>query len=347
MIAFFLLNHRLHALGDLAAAVTLITGIAVGHSFVIFAFGTGSDLQFYFTLAGFALFLIGVENMRVFLTLYAIGFTALLTSVLFAPEAGFVIPGDIAYRRDLAIEAAINTFVMNGVLIGIALVSLHRAEQRSEALLNTILPDRIVERLREDPGRRIADRVENCSILFMDLVGFTEAAGPLEPDEVVAYLDGIFSIFDDACRHHGVDKIKTIGDSYMAVGGLDTASEEGARGIGLLALDFLRVIETAPRLGSRQMKARIGIHAGPVTAGIIGGTRVSYDVWGDSVNIASRLESHGLPGRIHVSDAYHRHASPWFDFQPRGRVEIKSLGALETYLLAGRSEAGGPRPEKR
>ena len=340
MIVFFLLIHRLHAFGDLTAAITLISGIAIGHCFVVFALGTASDLHFYFTLAGFTLVLVGVENFRVFAALYALGLAALLISLFLAPEAGFVLPGDEELRRGLAREAALNAYIMNGVLIGIALVALYRAEQRSEALLNTILPVRIVKRLEDSQDFHIADRVDDCSILFVDLVGFTEAAGRLQPDEVVAYLDNLFRTFDAACFRHHVDKIKTIGDSYMAVGGLDTGPNEGARGIGLLALDCLDVIRSAPTLGSARLDARIGIHCGPVTAGIIGDTRVSYDVWGDSVNIASRLESHGVPGHIHVSDAYREHAGAWFDFEPRGAVEIRSVGALETYMLVRQSGLG-------
>ncbi|HSM43036.1 MAG TPA: adenylate/guanylate cyclase domain-containing protein [Afifellaceae bacterium] len=343
MIAFFLLNHRLHAFGDLVAAVTLITGIAVGHCFVVFALGTSSDLHFYFTLAGFTLVLVGVENFRVFTALYALGLAALLVSLLIAPDVGFAIPDDAEFRLSLARGAALNTYVMNGVLIGLILLALHRAEQRSEDLLNTILPMRIVRRLEDSPDFHIADRVDDCSILFVDLVGFTEAAGRLQPEEVVTYLDDLFRTFDAACFRYHVDKIKTIGDSYMAVGGLDTGPNEGARGVGLLALECMNVIHRAPKLGDARLDARIGIHCGPVTAGIIGDTRVSYDVWGDSVNIASRLESHGVPGRIHVSEAYREHAGAWFEFEPRGTVEIRSLGAQETFLLLRQSGFGAQR----
>ena len=330
---YFLFIHRLHRYGDLVAAIALIVGIAIGHSFVVFALGTSSDLHFYFTLAGFVLFLVGVDNIRVFIALYFMVFAFLFLALFYATEAGFVLPEDIALRQRLSFEAAINTYVMNGVLIASALISLHFAEARSEALLANILPRRIVDRLKSSSDRRIADRIEGCSILFVDLVGFTDAARQLQPEDVVAYLDSIFSTFDRACEKHGVEKIKTIGDSYMAVGGLEGRPEDGALNVGMLALDCLRKLAAEPNLGRHRMAIRLGIHTGPVTAGIIGENRVSYDVWGNSVNIASRMESHGIPGHIHVTEDYRAIADPWFEFEPRDPIEIRNVGKAETYFL--------------
>ena len=133
----------------------------------------------------------------------------------------------------------------------------------------------------------------------------------------------------------GVDKIKTIGDSYMAVGGLSGDPIQGSRAIGLLALEVLDIIGTAPELGEAKLQMRAGIHAGPVTAGVIGDVRMAYDVWGDTVNVASRMESHGVPGRIHVSAAYRDLAASHFEFEPRGEIEMKSLGVHTTYFLIG------------
>ncbi len=334
LIFFFaILNHRLHAYGDRVAAVTLIIGVALGHLFVVFAFGTASDLQFYFALAVFIFFLLGVENLRICLTLYAACFVALMAVLMFVPPDGFVLPADTALRRSLAVEAAVTAFLMNGLLFAFALTAQHRAEERSEALLTSLLPKRIAERLKLSPDGRIADRAENCSVLFLDLVGFTQATHELEPGHVVAYLDAIFSRLDAACERLGIDKIKTIGDSYMAVGGLSGDPIEGARAIGLLALEFLDILEASPELGRSKLGVRAGIHAGPVTAGVIGDLRMAYDVWGDTVNVASRLESHGVPGRIHVSAAYRDLAHPHFEFTPRGEIEMKGVGVYATYFL--------------
>jgi adenylate cyclase len=195
----------------------------------VFAFGTASDLHFYFALAGFVLFLVGVENFKVFLALYAANFAALLVAFVFVPENGFVLPSDSELRHSLSIEAAMNAYLMNGLLFSFALTAQYRAEERAEALLTSILPQRIAERLKVSPDGRIADRAESCSVLFVDLVGFTEASRKLDPGQVVAYLDTIFSQLDAACERLRVDKIKTIGDCYMAVGGL---SEDPFQGPG-------------------------------------------------------------------------------------------------------------------
>lgn len=344
VFAFCVLNHRLHAFGDLVAATTLIVGVVIGHLFVVFAFGTASDLQFYFTLAGFVLFIVGVENFRVFLALYAVNFAALLITFVFVPENGFVLPADSELRRSLSIEAAMNAYLITGLLFSFALTAQYRAEERSEALLTSILPKRIAERLKEAPDGRIADQAERCSVLFVDLVGFTAASREVEPGEIVAYLDTVFSRLDAACERLGVDKIKTIGDSYMAVGGLSGDPLQGARAIGLLALELLDIIETAPTLGDAKLQMRAGIHSGPVTAGVIGNARMTYDLWGDTVNVASRMELHGVPGRIHVSAAYKDLTAVHFEFEPRGQIEMKSVGLHATYFLLGALPSGAQTP---
>jgi adenylate cyclase len=344
VFVFCALNHRLHAFGDLVAATTLIVGVVIGHLFVVFALGTASDLQFYFTLAGFVLFIVGVENFRVFLALYAVNFAALLVTFIFVPENGFVLPGDSELRRNLSIEAAMNAYLINGLLFSFALTAQYRAEERSEALLTSILPKRIAERLKVAPDGRIADQAERCSVLFIDLVGFTAASRELEPGQVVAYLDTIFSRLDAACERLGVEKIKTIGDSYMAVGGLSGDPLQGARAIGLLALELLDIIENAPTLGDAKLQMRAGIHSGPVTAGVIGNARMTYDLWGDTVNVASRMESHGVPGRIHVSAAYKDLTASHFEFEPRGQIEMKSVGVHATYFLLGALPSGAQAP---
>ena len=343
IVVFCALNHLLHVFGDLVAATTLILGAAIGHLFVVFAFGTASDLHFYFTLAGFVLFLVGVENFRLFLALYALALGALLITFVFVPANGYLLPGDSELRRSLAIEAAMNAYLINGLLFSFALTAQYRAEERSEALLTAILPKRIAERLKVSPDGRIADQAEGCSVLFLDLVGFTEASRDLEPGQVVAYLDTIFSQLDAACQRLCVDKIKTIGDCYMAVGGLSGDPLQGSRAIGLLALEFLEIIASAPKLGGAKLQMRAGVHAGPVTAGVIGDARMTYDIWGDTVNVAARMESHGLPGRIHASAAFKELAGSHFAFEPRGEIEMKSLGVHATYFLTAALSSDPPR----
>jgi len=197
-----------------------------------------------------------------------------------------------------------------------------------------MMPPAIAERLKSGE-ERIADRIEMLSVMFADLAGFTEAAHDLAPEQVVEFLDGLVRVCDSLCERYGVDKIKTIGDSYMAAAGFDGRQAAGAHAIGQLALAMMDEIARQPSLGGRKLRLRIGIHCGPATAGVIGDTRFSYDVWGDAVNTASRMESYGEPGRIQVSEAFRDLSADQFVFEERGATDIKGLGATRTYFLVG------------
>jgi adenylate cyclase len=236
----------------------------------------------------------------------------------------------------------INMIILIAALLFYALAALHRAEvelqdqyERSEALIDAVMPQPIAERLKSGRGERIADHIEMLSVMFADLVGFTEAAHDLPPEEVVAFLDDLVRTFDALADTNGVEKIKTIGDSYMAAAGFDGRAEAGAVAAGRLALAMIEAIAHQPPLGARKLALRIGIHCGPATAGVIGDTRFSYDIWGDAVNVASRMESHGVPGRTQVSETFCALAGNAFTFEERGATEIKGIGERTTFFLVG------------
>jgi adenylate cyclase len=341
-----LLVPRLHRFGDNAGAVTLILLVLVGNTFIVWMLGLTSDLHIYFTLAGAMLLFFGVQNWRLFLVYFSLYVIALLLTLNFAPEEGLILPDDARLRDLLSSHAMINAITGNAAIIFYALTALQRAEielqnqyERSEALIATVMPFSIAERLKSGREPRIADRIEMLSVMFADLVGFTGAAHNLPPDEVVAFLDGLVRNFDALCEQFGVEKIKTIGDSYMAAAGFDGQSDGGAIAIGHLALAMLETICRQPALGGRQLRLRIGIHCGPATAGVIGDTRFSYDVWGDAVNTASRMESHGEPGRIQVSEDFRELSAGRFVFEERGSTDLKGIGAVRTFFLVG------PRPD--
>jgi adenylate cyclase len=210
---------------------------------------------------------------------------------------------------------------------------VQRERARADALVSTVLPDAIAARLRAQPEKRIADRIEQATILFADLESFTTAAHSESPEKVVAYLDESVRAFETMCERHGVEKIKTVGDGYMAVGGLHGAPLPSAVAIGRLALALLAMQESRPPLGGSRLRLRVGIHIGPAIAGVIGDTRIAYDIWGDAVNTASRMESHGIPGRIHVSEAFRKAAGEAFEFEERGEMEVRGLGTVRTYFL--------------
>ena len=200
-----------------------------------------------------------------------------------------------------AINAAIIFYALT--LVRRAEVELEQQHERSEALIATVMPAAIAARLKSSE-ERIADRIENLSVLFADLVGFTAAAHDLPPEEIVGFLDSLVRAFDALAEQYGVEKIKTVGDCYMAAAGFDGRAAEGAVAIGRFALAMIAANATPPPLGGHKLDLRVGIHCGPATAGVIGDTRFSYDVWGEAVNVASRMESHGEPGRIQVSEAF-------------------------------------------
>lgn len=203
-----------------------------------------------------------------------------------------------------------------------------------ERLLLSILPQQVIGRLN-DGETIIADRFEQASVLFADLVGFTEHSARTAPAALVAYLNRLYSEFDALARELGVEKIKTIGDAYMAVAGVPEPRPDHGRAIARMALGMIdRLDRVNAELGCA-LQVRIGIHSGPVIAGIIGTHRFVYDVWGDTVNVASRLEALSLPGRVHASQETTCALAGGFELEPRGHLDVKGRGRLETFFIRG------------
>ncbi|MFZ5560488.1 MAG: adenylate/guanylate cyclase domain-containing protein [Pseudomonadota bacterium] len=203
---------------------------------------------------------------------------------------------------------------------------------RSDRLLHAVLPSRIAGELRVS-GRTIADRHPEVTVLFADLAGFTPWAAQREPEEVVAVLDRIFSRFDRLVAAAGAEKIKTIGDAYMVVAGAPEPCADHARLMARLALRLLREVQEVRRETGIALDVRIGLHTGPVIAGVIGTVRFAYDIWGDTVNTASRMESHGEPGRIQITTETRSCIGLHFRVEPRGVVDVKGKGPLATFWL--------------
>jgi guanylate cyclase len=214
-----------------------------------------------------------------------------------------------------------------------ALTALRAEQAKSEALLLNILPRPIAERLKA-ASQTIADHFDAASILFADVVDFTPLSERLPPTEVVGILDQLFSRFDALVERHGLEKVKTIGDCYMASSGVPDPSPDHARKAALLALDMQDVVATSG-VGRSDLELRIGINSGPVVAGVIGTKRFLYDLWGDAVNIASRMESHGTPGEIQITLATHELLKDEFVCRRRGTIPIKGKGEIETWYLVG------------
>jgi class 3 adenylate cyclase len=223
------------------------------------------------------------------------------------------------------------------VLLQYAVRARDEAFARSEGLLLNVLPRAIAERLKREPGV-IAEAHEQVTVLFADVVDFTPFTERTEPARVVGVLDEIFSAFDVLAERHRLEKIKTIGDAYMVAAGLPQARPDHAEAMAEMALDMLDAFERLCEPLGFDLAIRLGMDSGPVIAGVIGRHKFIYDLWGDTVNTASRMESHGLSGRVQVSEASYRLLRHRYRFEDRGEIEMKGKGRRRAYLLVGRLE---------
>ena len=209
---------------------------------------------------------------------------------------------------------------------------MHR---KADSLLLNILPQSIAERLKEDE-RNLVEHFPAATIFFCDLVGFTPLSAQTEPAEVVGFLNRVFTAMDALVEKHGLEKIKTIGDAYMVGGGVPDPRDDHAQAVADFSLDLLEAIPALQAEETLPLHLRIGIHSGPVVAGVIGEKKFAYDLWGDTVNTASRMESSGEADRVHLSADTHDLLGDAYEFEPCGEREIKGKGMMETYFLVGK-----------
>jgi adenylate cyclase len=242
--------------------------------------------------------------------------TMLALNVLGAGAVAFTVLASFANQRNAALKA------------------LRAEQEKAEELLMNVLPSSIAERLKASTAT-IADHFDSASILFADIVDFTPLARRLPPAEVVDILDRLFSHFDTLVERHGLEKIKTIGDCYMAAAGVPDPHPDHARRAALLALDMRDAVGGTTIAGHPALELRIGINSGPVAAGVIGMKRFLYDLWGDAVNTASRMEANGTPGEIQITRATYELLKDEFVCEERGTVQIKGKGQMEAWYLVG------------
>lgn len=238
---------------------------------------------------------------------------------------------------------ALNVVVGGAVvftLLAVFAQQRHDAQERAETLLLNILPRSIAEKLKAQP-QTIADAFASASILFADVVDFTPMAERVSPARVVEMLDRLFGHFDELAERHGVEKIKTLGDCYMAAAGIPSPRADHASALALLGLDMLDAVREQGAVGGLGFELRIGINSGPVVAGVIGRKRFLYDLWGDAVNTAGRMQTEGTPGRIQITRATYELLKDEFVCEPRGTVGVKGKGPMETWYLVGRRDPDG------
>jgi adenylate cyclase len=288
--------------------------------------------------------LLGIEHI-----VLAAGLAAVAAGLIIALE--FLVPRDTGLQPAWAqatgfVITTISGVVMVVVTVWFALRDTARAEavmeaqyERSETLLENMLPTSIAERLKE-PGRGvIADKYDDASVLFADIAGFTERASSTAPADLVRFLDTLYSAFDALVDKHGLEKIKVSGDSYMVVSGVPRPRPDHVQALADLALEMADVAAGLKDPHGLAVPLRVGMACGPVVAGVVGSRRFFYDVWGDAVNVASRMESTDSVGRIQVPDDMYERLKEEFVLQERGRIEVKGKGIMRTWYLLGRKAA--------
>jgi class 3 adenylate cyclase len=238
-------------------------------------------------------------------------------------------------REQLDAMRALGRQTIAQMELRLSLQKLAQERQKSEELLANILPAAIIEQLKHQPGL-IAERFSAATVLFADLVGFTELAAAMQPVQVLHLLNDIFSRFDRLSEQYGLEKIKTIGDAYMAVAGVPQAMPSHAAAAAGMALAMLQEIQAVNQASGHALSLRIGLHSGPLVAGVIGTRKFSYDLWGDTVNTASRMESHGLPGAIQISAACEQLLRGHYAVSERGVIAVKGKGEMLAYWLQGK-----------
>ena len=332
----------LQRFGELVAPLTFIGAAYVTISATIWDVGTDSGAQFFLLVAVcLVVLLLGIEHIVLAATLAAIA-----AGLVIALE--FLVPHDTGLQPAWAqsmgfVVTAVSACVMIVVTVWFALRDTARAEsvmeaqyERSEALLANMLPASIADRLKDPERNVIADAYDEASVLFADIVGFTERASTTAPCDLVQFLDRLYGAFDALVDKHGLEKIKVSGDSYMVVSGVPRPRPDHVQALADFAIEMADVAAELKDPHGLTVPLRVGMACGPVVAGVVGARRFFYDVWGDAVNVASRMESTDSVGQIQVPDDMYERLKDEFVLHERGRIEVKGKGIMRTWYLVGR-----------
>jgi adenylate cyclase len=334
LVVVALLAPLAHRINDIAAALIIAVAEFIALLFFVWALGRESGIQLNYIIAAAVAFAIyGLTHVRLAVAVIAVGLVLHVAAWFAFPPERALIAADPGLLANLYVSSAVTTFCIIALIVGYAFTVADRARAEADTLLANILPETIAERLKERPGERVADSVAEASVLFGDLVGFTGVAQRLGAVRTVDLLDEVVTAFDRLAAAHGVEKIKTIGDGYMAVAGVSRQQADHLQRLARMALRLPNLVELLSAKHGVDLKIRVGLAGGPVMAGVIGTDKFSYDVWGETVNLASRLESHGLPGEIQVSAFVREALGEDFMFESRGTIEVKGVGRIETWLL--------------
>lgn len=345
--SIFAMVPLLHRFGELVAPLTFFCTAYVSIFVNCWHVGTGSGLQFFFLVAACLVVLqLGIERIALAATLAAVAAGLVIALEFLVPRNTGLQP---AWAQALGfVLTTISACLMVVVTVWYALREIVRAEtimevehDRSEALLGNILPASIAARLKDPSRKVIADKYDEASILFADIAGFTERASDTPPVELIRFLDRLYTEFDALVEKYGLEKIKVSGDSYMVASGVPQPRPDHVEALADLALDMADVAAGIKDRHGHAVPLRIGLATGPVVAGVVGSRRFFYDVWGDAVNVASRMETTDTEGRIQVPEVVYERLKSDFVLQERGDVEVKGKGVMRTWYLIGRKPGAG------
>ncbi|MDT7763584.1 MAG: adenylate cyclase [Mycobacterium sp.] len=339
----FLMIPLLYRFGELVAALVFFAVAYTSITVVSWHLGTGSGVPFFYLVAATLMVLILVEHIVLASVLAAIFAATVIALEVLVPYNTGVQP-DWAYRLGF-ILSVISAWVMVVAVVGYALREIRRARQameaeyeRSEILLANILPATIAERLKDPTRNIIADKYDDASILFADIAGYTKRASDTTASDLVRFLDRLYTDLDALVDRHGLEKVKSSGDSYMVVSGVPQPRDDHMEALACLALDMAEAVAGLKDPQGREVPLRIGLAAGPVVAGVVGARKFFYDVWGDAVNIASRMETTDVEGRIQVPHDVYERLNHAFHLEERGEVDVKGKGLMNTWYLVGRRD---------
>jgi adenylate cyclase len=339
IVAVVLLVPFAHRINDIAGGLLLVgvEYVALVGFASFFSREGGGHLQ-YLIAAAAAFVIFGLERIWLVAGVILLAVVLHLYVWYSFPVTGPVTPDQQAVMDSLYTQGAITTFALIAASVYYAFSLAEEAKAETDAVLRNVLPDPIVERIKANPGGLIADAIDDASVMFADISGFVALARQMGAYATVDMLSRMVSDFDRLAALHGVEKIKTIGDAYMVVAGLpEPASDHTAR-LARMGLAMLATVERLRAESGLNINLRIGMASGPVMAGVIGTRKFSYDVWGDPVNLASRLEGQSMPGRILICPGCRAKLGDAFIYEARGPIEIKGLGAQETWFLVGARE---------
>lgn len=340
--AIFMSMPLLYRFGALVASTTFVISAYIFTVYICGQLGTDSGLQFYFFVGAALIILVTGSDHLVIASLVAVSGAVLAVALewLVPPNTGLY--SESAMRVSFGVTVAAASLMLI-VVMGTAMRRIERAESalrleftKSEALLANILPESIANRLKDRADSVIADGYADASILFADIAGYTRLASDTDPTDLVLFLNQLYTDFDRLVDRHGLEKIKTSGDSYMVVSGVPEPRADHLESLACLALDMADAVAGLRDQQGRDVPLRIGIAAGPVVAGVVGSRKFFYDVWGDAVNMASRMESTDVEGRIQVPQDVYERINGSYVFEERGEVEVKGKGPMHTWYLVGR-----------